>query len=95
MLMRQKSPSLARNLALRTFGELPVVLSTKVNLLYLLFSGLEVFSSASDEAKVFSENCSKNSNLDDSGISLPVFPTRTNLKLHNISVNSQHGQKRS
>ena len=28
---------------------------------------------------------SMNSNLDDSGISLPVFPSRTNLKLH-ISV---------
>ena len=28
-----------------------------------------------------------NSNIDDSGISLPVFPSRTNLKLHNISVN--------
>ena len=27
-----------------------------------------------------------NSNLDDSGISLPVFSSRTNLKLHNISV---------
>ena len=27
-----------------------------------------------------------NSNLHDSGISLPVFPSRTNLKLHNISV---------
>ena len=27
-----------------------------------------------------------NSNLDESGISLPVFPSRTNLKLHNISV---------
>ena len=27
-----------------------------------------------------------NSNLDGSGISLPVFPSRTNLKLHNISV---------
>ena len=27
-----------------------------------------------------------NSNLDDSGISLPVFPSRTNLKTHNISV---------
>ena len=24
--------------------------------------------------------------LDDSGISLPVFPSRTHLKLHNISV---------
>ena len=30
--------------------------------------------------------CCKNSYLDDSGISLPVFPSRTNLKLHNISV---------
>ena len=29
---------------------------------------------------------SKKSNLDDSGISLLVFPSRTNLKLHNISV---------
>ena len=43
-------------------------------------------SSASDKAKLFDENFSKNSNLDDSGISLPVFPSRTNLKLHNISV---------
>ena len=32
------------------------------------------------------KNLSKNSNLDDSGISLPVFPSRTNLKLHNISL---------
>ena len=29
---------------------------------------------------------SKNSNLDDSCISLPAFPSKTNLKLHNISV---------
>ena len=36
-----------------------------------------MLSSASD---------SKNSNLDDSGISLPVFPSRTHLKLHNISL---------
>ena len=42
--------------------------------------------SASDKAKLFAENFSKNSNLDDSDISLPVFPSRTNLKLHNISV---------
>ena len=27
-----------------------------------------------------------NSNLDDSGIPLPVFPSRTNLKLHNVSA---------
>ena len=35
---------------------------------------------------MFAENFSKKSNLDDSGISLPVFPSKTNLKLHNISV---------
>ena len=51
-----------------------------------LFNGPEVLSSASDKAKLFAENFSVNSNLDDSGISLPVFPSRTNLKLHNISV---------
>ena len=45
-----------------------------------------MLSSASDKAKLFAENFSKNSNLDDSGISLPVFPSRTNLKLYNISV---------
>ena len=51
-----------------------------------LFNGPEVLSSASDKAKLFAENFSLNSNLDDSGISLPVFPSRTNLKLYNISV---------
>ena len=51
-----------------------------------LFNGPEVLSSASDKAKLFAENFSKYSNLDDSGISLPAFPSRTNLKLHNISV---------
>ena len=38
MLIKQKSLSLPRNLALRTFGELPVVSPTKLNLLYLLYS---------------------------------------------------------
>ena len=56
----------------------------------LLFNGLELLPSASDKAKVFAENFSKNSNLDysGSGISLPVFslPVFHNLKLHNISV---------
>ena len=44
-----------------------------------------MLSSASDKAKLFPENFSLNSNLHDSGVSLPVFPSRTNLKLH-ISV---------
>ena len=51
-----------------------------------LFNGPEVLSSASDKAKLFAENFSLNSNLDDSGVSLRAFPSRTNLKLHNISV---------
>ena len=50
------------------------------------FNGPELLSSASDKAKLFAENFSLNSNLDDSGVSLPVFPSRTNLKLHNISI---------
>ena len=45
-----------------------------------------MLSSASDKAKLFAENFSLNSNLDDSGVSLPVFPSKTNLKLHNICV---------
>ena len=34
----KKSPSLPRNMALGTFGKLPIVFSTMVNLLYLLYS---------------------------------------------------------
>ena len=51
-----------------------------------LFNGLVVLSSASDKANLFAENFSMNFNLEDSDISLPVFPSRINLKLHNISV---------
>ena len=47
-----------------------------------LFNGQEVLSDASDKAKLFAENFSKNSDLDNSSISLHVFPFRTNLKLH-------------
>ena len=51
-----------------------------------LFNSPEVLSSASDKAKLFAEDFSKNFNLDDSGIFLLVFPSRTNLKGHNISI---------
>ena len=46
---------------------------------------MKVLPSASNKAEVFTENFSKNSDIDDSYISLPVFISRTNLKLH-ISV---------
>ena len=51
-----------------------------------LFNGPNVLSSASDKAKLFDKNFSKNSNLDDLGIYVPFFLSRTNLKLHNFFV---------
>ena len=62
------------------------VLNKSKSVIPPLFNGLEVLSFASDKAKLFAKNFSKNSNLDGSGISLPVFPSRTNLKLDNIYV---------
>ena len=58
-----------------------------------LFNGLEVLSSASDKAKLFAENFYQNFNLDDPGIFFPLFPSRTNLKLCNISVTTKMVKK--
>ena len=52
-----------------------------------------MFSSASDKGKLVPKKFSKNSNLNDSGISLPVLPSRTNLKLHNISITPKMDKK--
>ena len=52
-----------------------------------------MYPSTSDKAKLFAKNFSNNSNLDDSGISLPVFPSRTNLELHNISITPKLAKK--
>ena len=49
--------------------------------------------SESDKAKLFMKYFCNNSNVDDSGISLPVFPSKTNLKLHNISLNPKMVKK--
>ena len=45
-----------------------------------------MLSSVSDKVKLLAKNFSKNSYLDDLGIYLPVFPSGTNLRLHNISI---------
>ena len=50
-------------------------------------------SSASGKAKSFAKNFSKNSNVDDSGIFFPVFPSRINLKLHNVSLTTEMVKK--
>ena len=79
MLLKQKSLSLHSNLALGTLGELLIVSSTKVNLLYLLYS-----TKQNCLLKYFAKTFLRT--LDDSGISLLVFSSKTNLKLHNISI---------
>ena len=60
------------------------VLSKGKSAILPLFNDPEVLPSASDKATLFAKNFSKNSGI--SGISLPVFPSRTNLKLPNISL---------
>ena len=51
-----------------------------------LFNGPKVLFSASNKVKLITKAFSNNFNLDYSGISLPVFPSRTYLKLHDISI---------
>ena len=89
MLIKQKSLSLPRNLVLGTFGELLMMFSTEVNLLYLLYS--KALRCSADEASCLLQNFSKNSDPDNSGISLPFFPFRTNVELRNISVKRSLG----
>ena len=57
------------------------------------FNGLEMLSFASYKAKLFTENFSKNSDLDDLCISSPVLPSRTNLELENIFVTAKMVKK--
>ena len=84
---KTKEPITSQKLGSRGFWRIGNSVLNKGNsAIPLLFNGLEVLSSASDKAELFAKNLSKNSNLDDSGISLSVFPSRINLKLHNISI---------
>ena len=84
---KTKESITSQKLGSRDFWQIAhIVLNKGKSALPPLFNGLEMLSSASDKAKCSAENVSKNSNLDDSGSSLPVFPSRTNLKLHTISV---------
>ena len=84
MIMKQES-IISQKLGSQNFGQTAnSVLSKGKSIIPPLFNSPEELPSASDKPKLFAENFSKNSNLDDSGISLPVFPSRTNL--HYISV---------
>ena len=94
MLIKQKESITSQKLGSRDFWRIAnSVLSKGKSSIPLLFNSLEVLSSVSHKAKLFAENFSKNSNLGDSGISLPVSPTRNNLKLHNIFVSAKMVKK--
>ena len=88
MLLKQKSPSLPRNLALRQSANSVL---NKSNSSILPIFIVKVLSSASDKTKLFVKNFCNYSNLDNSGISLPVLSSRITLELHNIFHYSQDG----
>ena len=71
-------------MALKTFGELPIVFSTKVYLLYLLYSTAWMCCLL----HLLKQNCLLKTFLKTLILmtQAPVFPSITNLKLHNISV---------
>ena len=60
------------------------VLNKGKSVLPPLFNGPEMLSFVSDKAELFAKNFSKNSNLENSGIPLPIVSSRPNLKLHDI-----------
>ena len=56
MLIKQKSLSLSKNLAMGTFGELLIVFSIKINYaIPPLFNSLQILPSTSDETNVFAK----------------------------------------
>ena len=86
MLIKQESIT-SQKLGSWDFWQIAnIVLNKSKSAIPPLSNGLEVLPSASDKAKIFAKNFSKNSNLEYSGISLCVFCSRTNLKLYNVSV---------
>ena len=77
MLLKQKSTS--QKLGSRDFLRIAnSVLNKGISAISRLFNGPEVLSSASDKAKLFAKNFSNNSHLDNSGISVPIFPSKAN-----------------
>ena len=87
--MKTKEPITSQKLGSRGFWRIAnSVLNKDKSAIPPLFNRPEVLSSASDKAKLFPENISLNSNLHDLGVSLSMFPSRTNLKL-DISVTTK------
>ena len=82
MLLKQKSIAFQK-LASWDFWQIANSVLNKGNSAMAPLFNEPKLPSTSDKVKFFAKNFPKNSNLDDSGISLPC---RTNLKLHKIFV---------
>ena len=90
MLIKQKSPSLPRNLALKIFGELLIVFSTKVNVLYLLYpAAWKCYLLHLIKQNCLTKTFLRTLILMTVGSLYLLFGSRTNMKLHNISVTSK------
>ena len=93
MLIKQKSPLLPRNLALVTSGKLLIVFSTKVNLLYLLYSTTQLCFLL----HLIKQNCLLKTFLRTlilmTQYLFTCFTSRTNLKPHDISITTKMGKK--
>lgn len=84
--IKQINLSISRNLALVIFWELLLVSWQRWVYCFSTFNGPEFLSTLSNEAKLFAKIFSEKSNWDDSGISLPVFTSRANLKLYKVTT---------
>ena len=82
---KEKCLSFILNLTHMIFGELLIVFSRNVNLLYRIYLMLLRCCLLHLTNKIV-ENFSQNSTLEDLGISLLVFHATTTLNLHNILV---------
>ena len=91
MLIKQE-PITAQKLGSRDLWRIANSVFNKLNLLCLLYSMVQR-SCLLHKAKLYAKHLPKNSNIDNSVISLPVFPSRTYLKLHNISVTPKKVKK--
>ena len=83
MLLKQTNTSLSKNRGSWDFWQIANSVFIKgKSLIPPLFKGPEILPSASDKENYLPKR-TKNSHLNDSGISLPAFPSRTKMKLHN------------
>ena len=87
MLLKQKTLITSQKLGYWDFWLIVTsVLSKGKATLPPLFNGLGVLSCTTEQEKLFAKNFPRNSNIANSGISLPSFLSGNNPKLHDISV---------